>query len=63
LLCQPLGRNTRPPGEAVGASQTKFADAIGITFQQVQKYEKEVNRVGAARLVRIATAGTHYLCR
>ncbi|MGZ8310402.1 MAG: helix-turn-helix domain-containing protein, partial [Rhodoplanes sp.] len=35
---------------------TPLADAIGITFQQVQKYEKGVNRVGSGRLVRIATA-------
>lgn len=37
-----------------GISQTKLADAIGVTFQQVQKYEKGVNRVGASRLSRIA---------
>jgi transcriptional regulator with XRE-family HTH domain len=31
-------------------SQTKLADALGITFQQVQKYEKGVNRISASRL-------------
>jgi transcriptional regulator with XRE-family HTH domain len=35
-------------------SQTKLADEIGVTFQQVQKYEKGTNRVGASRLTRIA---------
>ena len=35
-------------------SQTDLADKIGITFQQVQKYEKGVNRIGAGRLQRIA---------
>jgi transcriptional regulator with XRE-family HTH domain len=30
--------------------QTKLADAIGLTFQQVQKYEKGTNRIGASRL-------------
>ena len=35
-------------------SQTKLADALGITFQQVQKYEKGANRVGASRLQHIA---------
>lgn len=35
-------------------SQTKLAHAIGVTFQQVQKYEKGTNRVGASRLTRIA---------
>ena len=36
-------------------SQTKLADALGITFQQVQKYEKGANRVGASRLQHIAS--------
>ena len=35
-------------------SQTDLADQIGVTFQQVQKYEKGTNRVGASRLSRIA---------
>lgn len=35
-------------------SQTQLGDELGITFQQVQKYEKGVNRVGASRLVRIS---------
>jgi transcriptional regulator with XRE-family HTH domain len=36
-------------------SQTDLAEQIGVTFQQVQKYEKGMNRVGASRLSRIAT--------
>jgi transcriptional regulator with XRE-family HTH domain len=35
-------------------SQTDLAEQIGVTFQQVQKYEKGTNRVGASRLSRIA---------
>jgi len=35
-------------------SQTDLADQIGVTFQQVQKYEKGTNRIGASRLSRIA---------
>ena len=35
-------------------SQTELASALGVTFQQVQKYEKGVNRVGAGRLAKIA---------
>ena len=35
-------------------SQTTLADAIGLTFQQVQKYEKGTNRMGASRLQHIA---------
>jgi transcriptional regulator with XRE-family HTH domain len=35
-------------------SQTALGDELGVTFQQVQKYEKGVNRVGAGRLTKIA---------
>jgi transcriptional regulator with XRE-family HTH domain len=35
-------------------SQTALADAIGLTFQQVQKYEKGTNRMGSSRLQQIA---------
>jgi transcriptional regulator with XRE-family HTH domain len=38
-----------------GVSQTGLAEQIGVTFQQVQKYESGINRVGANRLSRIAT--------
>jgi transcriptional regulator with XRE-family HTH domain len=38
----------------LGMSQEKLAEALGLTFQQVQKYEKGVNRVGAGRLLHIA---------
>jgi len=31
-------------------SQSKLADAVGLTFQQIQKYEKGANRIGASRL-------------
>jgi len=34
---------------AAGLSQTELGDFIGVTFQQVQKYEKGANRVGAGR--------------
>jgi len=37
-----------------GMSQEKLGDALGITVQQVQKYEKGVNRIGASRLHKIA---------
>lgn len=37
-------------------SQTELAKQIGVTFQQVQKYEKGVNRIGASRLEKIAVA-------
>ena len=38
-----------------GISQTVLAERIGVTFQQVQKYEKGANRVGASRLAQIAS--------
>jgi transcriptional regulator with XRE-family HTH domain len=40
----------------VGMSQEKLGDALGLTFQQVQKYEKGTNRIGASRLQQIAKA-------
>ena len=39
-----------------GMSQEALGDAIGVTFQQVQKYEKGTNRIGASRLFAIAGA-------
>jgi transcriptional regulator with XRE-family HTH domain len=36
-------------------SQEKLADALGLTYQQVQKYEKGTNRIGASRLQHIAS--------
>ena len=38
-----------------GMSQSVLAERIGVTFQQVQKYEKGANRVGASRLSQIAS--------
>jgi len=38
----------------IGLSQEKMGEMLGLTFQQVQKYEKGVNRIGAGRLYQIA---------
>ena len=38
----------------LGLSQGKLAEALGITFQQVQKYEKGMNRMGSSRLQQAA---------
>ncbi len=38
----------------MGMSQEKLGELLGLTFQQVQKYEKGVNRIGAGRLFEIA---------
>jgi len=39
-----------------GMSQEKLGDALGITFQQIQKYEKGTNRIGASRMQQISAA-------
>jgi len=51
-----VGCNVRIQRLTKGLSQTDLAAELGITFQQVQKYERGVNRIGAGRLVRIASA-------
>jgi transcriptional regulator with XRE-family HTH domain len=38
----------------LGMSQEKLGESLGITFQQIQKYEKGTNRIGASRLQHIA---------
>lgn len=38
----------------IGMSQEKLGDSLGLTFQQVQKYEKGANRIGASRLFHIS---------
>lgn len=45
-----VGRRLRARRKELGLSQTRLAEAAGITFQQVQKYEKGTNRVSAGRL-------------
>ena len=51
-----VGQRIRARRMAKGMSQTELGNLLGVTFQQVQKYEKGVNRVGAGRLVRVAEA-------
>jgi transcriptional regulator with XRE-family HTH domain len=51
-----VGRRVRARRLECRLSQTELADGIGVTFQQVQKYEKGVNRIGAGRLQRISEA-------
>ena len=45
-----VGNRVRMRRLMLNMSQTKLADALGLTFQQVQKYEKGANRIGASRL-------------
>ena len=49
-----IGRKIRALRLERGLSQSGLADGIGLTFQQVQKYEKGANRVSAGRLQQIA---------
>jgi transcriptional regulator with XRE-family HTH domain len=51
-----IGQKIRTRRNLLGLSQTELADAAGITFQQIQKYEKGVNRVGAGRLQQFSDA-------
>jgi len=51
-----IGQKVRTRRNLLGLSQTELADAAGITFQQVQKYEKGVNRIGASRLQQFSEA-------
>lgn len=51
-----IGQRIRAQRLNSGMSQTDLADRLGVTFQQVQKYEKGLNRVGAGRLEQIAEA-------
>lgn len=49
-----VGSRVRLRRLELGLSQEKLADQLGITFQQVQKYERGTNRIGASRLHQIA---------
>jgi len=49
-----VGSRIRMRRMMLGMSQEKLADGLGVTFQQVQKYEKGRNRIGAGRLQHIS---------
>jgi transcriptional regulator with XRE-family HTH domain len=49
-----VGSKIRIRRNTLGMSQAELGEGIGVSFQQVQKYEKGVNRVGAGRLQQIA---------
>jgi transcriptional regulator with XRE-family HTH domain len=49
-----VGSRIRLRRTLLGLSQERLGDALGLTFQQVQKYERGINRVGASRLFDLA---------
>jgi len=51
-----VGLRIRMRRKELGISQERLADALGLTFQQVQKYERAANRVSASKLYEIASA-------
>ena len=51
---QHVGSRVRMRRVLIGMSQERLGGALGLTFQQVQKYEKGTNRIGASRLQQIA---------
>jgi transcriptional regulator with XRE-family HTH domain len=50
-----VGSRVRMRRMMIGMSQEKLGEQLGITFQQIQKYEKGTNRIGASRLQQIAS--------
>ena len=50
---QYVGARIRMRRIMLGMSQERLGDAIGLTFQQIQKYEKGTNRIGASRLQQV----------
>lgn len=55
LLNQHLGKKLRLRRTSLGLTQTQVAQAINVTFQQIQKYEKGTNGVSSARLLQLST--------
>ncbi|MDR1334260.1 MAG: helix-turn-helix domain-containing protein, partial [Holosporaceae bacterium] len=51
-----IGKRVKSRRSLLGISQEKLGSSLGITFQQIQKYEKGVNRISASSLYNIANA-------
>ena len=54
LIDKHVGSRVRMRRQMLKMSQEKLGNAVGLTFQQIQKYEKGTNRIGASRLQQIA---------
>lgn len=58
-----MGQRVKERRRQLGLSQERLGDAVGLTFQQIQKYEKGTNRIGSSRLQQFAdilTVGIPY---
>jgi transcriptional regulator with XRE-family HTH domain len=53
-----IGQRIRERRRALGLSQVALAEVVGLTFQQIQKYERGSNRISFSRLVEVAEALT-----
>ena len=53
---QQIGARLRARRIMLGMSQTVLGEAIGLTFQQIQKYERGANRIGGSRMQQLASA-------
>ena len=51
-----VGANLRNRRVLAGMSQEQLGGSVGLTFQQIQKYEKGLNRISASRLVELASS-------
>jgi len=50
-----VGRRMRAYRQNLGMSQSALGEKVGVTFQQIQKYENGLNRIGSSRLKKVAT--------
>ncbi len=50
-----VGQRVRARRKMLGLSQTQLGEELGVTFQQVQKYERGTNRIGSSRLFRMSS--------
>jgi transcriptional regulator with XRE-family HTH domain len=50
-----VGQRVRARRKMIGLSQTQLGSELGVTFQQVQKYERGTNRIGSSRLFKMST--------
>lgn len=55
-LANKIGKKIKLRRKELGMSQEKLGEAIGVSYQQIQKYEKGIDKISLEKLVKIATA-------